>query len=68
MKQFSDRQLLVDPGVVTFLVNRIERSFAATRAVADALDRASLRACRPITLPLARGVLERLERPPQEPD
>jgi DnaA regulatory inactivator Hda len=68
VKQFSDRQLLVDPGVVTFLVNRIERSFAATRAVADALDRASLRARRPITLPLARGVLERLERPPQEPD
>ena len=49
-------------------MNRIERSFAATRAVADALDRASLRACRPITLPLARGVLERLERPAQEPD
>jgi DnaA regulatory inactivator Hda len=68
VKQFSDRQLLVDAGVVAFLVNRIERSFAATRAVAEALDHASLRARRAITLPLARGVLERLERQGQETD
>ena len=61
VKQFADRQLRVDAGVVAFLVNRIERSFAGVRAVVAALDRASLRARRPVTMPLARLVLEELE-------
>lgn len=64
VKQLADRQLRVDAGVVSFLGARMERSFAAVRHLAGALDRASLRARRPITLPLARLVLEDLERPP----
>lgn len=68
VKQFADRQIRVDAGVVAFLVNRIERSFAAVRSVVQALDRASLRARRPVTMPLARLVLEDLarERPEEE--
>jgi DnaA regulatory inactivator Hda len=66
VKQFADRQLRVDGEVVAFLVNRIERSFAAARTVVKALDRASLRARRPVTMPLARLVLEELEQP--QPD
>jgi chromosomal replication initiation ATPase DnaA len=67
VKQFADRQLRVEAEVVSFLVPRIERSFAAVRSVVRALDRASLRAHRPVTLPLARLVLEELERQqPQE--
>ena len=67
VKQFADRQIRVDPEVVAFLVTRrIERSFAAARAVVHALDRASLRARRPITMPLARAVLEELA-PSQDP-
>jgi DnaA regulatory inactivator Hda len=66
VKQFADRQLRVDGDVVAFLVARIERSFAAARSVVRALDRASLRARRPVTLPLARLVLEELEQ--QQPD
>lgn len=62
VKQFADRQLRVDTGVVAFLVNRIERSFAAVRSVVQALDRASLRARRPVTMPLARLVLDDLAR------
>ncbi|MEK0082455.1 HdaA/DnaA family protein [Benzoatithermus flavus] len=62
VKQFADRQLKVDGEVVAFLVNRIERSFAAARTVVRALDRASLRARRPVTMPLARLVLEELEQ------
>lgn len=62
VKQFADRQLRVESEVVGFLVNRIERSFAAVRTVVAELDRASLRARRPITLPLARRVLDELER------
>lgn len=62
VKQLADRQLHADAGVVPFLVNRIERSFAAARLVVRALDRASLRARRPLTMPLARQVLEELEQ------
>jgi len=57
VKQLQDRQLTVMPGVVSYLVRHMERSFAAARRLARELDRASLRARRPITLPLARAVL-----------
>jgi DnaA regulatory inactivator Hda len=57
VKQLQDRQLTVLPGVVSYLVRHMERSFAAARRLVRELDRASLRARRPITLPLARAVL-----------
>jgi DnaA regulatory inactivator Hda len=58
VKQFADRQLRVEPEVVDYLVNRMERSFAAVRRIVEGLDRASLRSRRPIRLPLARLVLQ----------
>ncbi len=60
VKQLADRQIRADREVVAFLTRRIERSFAGARAVVRALDRASLRARRPITMPLARAVLDEL--------
>jgi chromosomal replication initiation ATPase DnaA len=42
---------------VAYLARHMERSFAAARRIVRELDRASLRARRPITLPLARAVL-----------
>jgi DnaA regulatory inactivator Hda len=57
VKQLQDRQLMVLPGVLSYLVSHMERSFAAARRLVRELDRASLRARRPITLPLARAVL-----------
>jgi chromosomal replication initiation ATPase DnaA len=60
VKQLADRQIRAEHEIVTFLTRRIERSFAGARTVVRALDRASLRARRPITLPLARAVLEEL--------
>ena len=57
VKQLQDRQLAVLPGVVSYLARHMERSFAATRRIVRELDRASLRARRPVTLPLARSVL-----------
>ena len=57
VKQLQDRQLTVLPGVVAYLACHMERSFAAARRIVRELDRASLRARRPITLPLARAVL-----------
>jgi chromosomal replication initiation ATPase DnaA len=58
IKLFADRQLRVDEGVVHYLIARIERSFAEAGRVVAALDAASLRRRRPITLRLVREVLE----------
>jgi chromosomal replication initiation ATPase DnaA len=64
VKQLQDRQLTVLPGVVAYLARHMERSFAAARRIVRELDRASLRARRPITLPLARAVLAPTSRWP----
>ena len=60
VKLFDDRQLRVEPALVHYLTTRMERSFAAARALVEALDRASLRARRPVTVRLAREVLDGL--------
>jgi len=57
VKHFADRQIRVAPGVIAYLVSRIERSFAAVASVAARLDEAALSAGRPITVKLARAVL-----------
>ena len=61
VKHFADRQLNVDPAVIAFLVARMERSFAAARQLAAALDAAGLAEKRRITVPLARDVLRQFE-------
>ncbi|MSP81672.1 MAG: DNA replication protein [Alphaproteobacteria bacterium] len=57
-KQFADRQLKVADDVIAFLVPRMERSFAAARALVESLDRAALAERRPITVPFARLMLD----------
>ena len=57
VKQLADRGLRPDPGAVEWLIAHGPRSFAAVRRIAGELDRASLRARRPVTTALARGVL-----------
>jgi chromosomal replication initiation ATPase DnaA len=59
-KLFSDRQLALPPDVTAYLLSRLERSFAAARRIAAALDAAALAEHRPITVPLAREVLHRM--------
>ena len=51
VKLFADRQLAVEPAVVRYLLRRMERSFAAARALVAAIDRESLRSGRPVTVP-----------------
>jgi chromosomal replication initiation ATPase DnaA len=60
VKHFADRQLGIAPGVIGFLVRRMERSFASAAAVADRLDRLALSAGRPVSIPLARRALAEL--------
>lgn len=59
-KQFADRQLRVKGAVIDYLLTRMERSCSAASEIAAALDSTSLEQGRPITVPLARKVLEQL--------
>lgn len=54
VKHFADRQLRVAPDVITYLLQRMERSFAAAADIAARLDQASLRDKCAVTVPLAR--------------
>jgi chromosomal replication initiation ATPase DnaA len=53
VKFCADRQLSVDETVVSFLANRLERSFAAARQAVELLDTEALRLGRPVTRALA---------------
>jgi chromosomal replication initiation ATPase DnaA len=53
VKLAADRQLSVDEALVSYLANRIERSFAAARAAVQTLDEEAMRQHRPVTRALA---------------
>jgi chromosomal replication initiation ATPase DnaA len=53
VKLAADRQLALDESVVSYLLTRIERSFAAARAAVIALDKEALRQGRPPSRMLA---------------
>jgi len=53
VKQFADRQLVVDESLVAYLLTRVERSFAAVRDAVERLDSEALRQKRPVTRALA---------------
>lgn len=62
LKLFTDRQLAVDEGLIGYLARRIERSFAAARAVVAQLDAEAMRHKRPLTRAFAAEIL-RLSEP-----
>ena len=53
VKQFADRRLAVDEGLIGYLATRIERSFAALRTAVAELDREALRQKRQVNRTLA---------------
>jgi chromosomal replication initiation ATPase DnaA len=57
VKFCADRQMSVDETVVSYLVTRIERSFAAAREAVELLDTEALRLGRPVTRALAAELL-----------
>jgi chromosomal replication initiation ATPase DnaA len=57
VKLFADRQLAVDESLLTYLVSRIDRSFAAAREAVERLDNEALRQGRPVTRVLAAEAL-----------
>lgn len=57
VKLFSDRQIKVGQDVLAYSLPRMERSFAAARALVDAADKVSLAQKRPVSVPLIRAIL-----------
>lgn len=66
LKLFADRQLPVSEEVLAYLLARMERSFAAARALVAALDLASLSRQRAITIQLAREILAESSDPSKD--
>lgn len=61
VKLFADRQLVVDPGVVDYLVVRMERSLGGACRVVETIDREALAGRLKISKPLAGRVLETIQ-------
>lgn len=59
VKLFADRQLAVDPGVVAFLVTRMDRALDVAQKLVKALDNAALARGKAVTRPLAAEVLDK---------
>ncbi|HEY7665429.1 MAG TPA: chromosomal replication initiator DnaA [Xanthobacteraceae bacterium] len=57
VKLFNDRQLEVDESLIGYVAMRIERSFAAARAVVAQLDAEAMRRKRPLTRAFAAELL-----------
>jgi chromosomal replication initiation ATPase DnaA len=60
VKLLADRQLHAAPGVIDWLMQRMPRSLQAARTIVAALDARSLADRRPVTVALARAVLDTL--------
>ncbi len=60
IKLFSDRQLNVSNDVISYLLPRMERSFAAAREIVKSADHMALSEKRGISVPLMRKVLAQM--------
>jgi chromosomal replication initiation ATPase DnaA len=66
-KLFSDRQLQVDPHVISFIALRIERSLGAARALVATLDNEALTQGRRITRTMASNALREMALKSESP-
>lgn len=57
VKLFADRQLRVEPALIEYLIERMERSLGAARALVALMDRRALQLKRKISRELAREAL-----------
>jgi chromosomal replication initiation ATPase DnaA len=58
VKLFSDRQVAAPPSLITYLLGRIDRSFASANALVTAIDARALAEGRPVGRALAAEVLD----------
>jgi chromosomal replication initiation ATPase DnaA len=61
VKLFADRQVMVAPTLIPWMVARMERSLAAARALVAALDARALAEGKPISRAMAAALLDRPE-------
>jgi len=66
VKLFADRQLQIGQDVLSYILPRMERSFAAARDLVEEADRLALAEKRPVSVPLIRRIF--LGREPQTED
>ena len=59
VKLFADRQIMIEPTVIAYLLSRMERSFAGAGRLVQELDLAALAQRRRITRALASEVLDK---------
>ncbi len=62
IKLFADRQLTVEPHVVRYLVNRMDRSLATAMQLVEQIDKLSLARQSRVSRALAADALEQLDR------
>lgn len=62
VKLLADRQLNPKPDLISYLLTRMDRSFAAAQQITQRLDAASLALKRPLTRALAVQVLDKRDR------
>lgn len=60
VKLFADRQLVVPPGLIDWLVTRMERDLGTARRLVAAIDRAAMARQGPVTRKIAADLLDNL--------
>lgn len=68
VKLFADRQISVEPGVIGYLLRRMDRSMAAAQKLVDGLDRAAFAEQRRVTRQLASRFFQSDFVPPRLDD
>lgn len=61
VKLFADLQLRIEPGLIEYLLPRMERSIAAAQQLVRALDRQGLQHKRAVGVRMARNILDSLQ-------
>ena len=57
IKLFMDRQIIVSPDIINYLLNNMQRSFAYARKIVSEIDNISLAKKRAITIPLVKEAI-----------
>ncbi len=57
IKLFNDRQILIKPNVVNFLMQRIERSYLGVAEIIDLIDKVSLSKKKSVSISLIKGLI-----------
>lgn len=58
LKLFTDRQIMLTPELIEYIVANMQRSFAYARKLVDEIDRISLSRKRAVTIPIIKDAME----------